>query len=45
MFMHVPLYFAECSKPATGGGKEFEEYLEIRDAVEKIRELQKGKNV
>ncbi|KAL4237444.1 Histone-lysine N-methyltransferase setd3 [Mactra antiquata] len=31
----------KCSTPATGGSKDFDDYLNIRDTVEKIRDLQK----
>ena len=31
-----------CSQPGGSGSKEFEDYLEIRATVEKIRDLQKG---
>lgn len=33
---------AECSSPAPGPGKEWEEYVQIRSLVEKIRKKQKG---
>lgn len=32
----------ECSSPAPGPGKEWEEYVQIRSLVEKIRKKQKG---
>lgn len=36
------LCVAECSGPAPGPGKEWEEYVQIRALVEKIRKKQKG---
>lgn len=33
----------ECSSPTPGPGKEWEEYVQIRSLVEKIRKKQKGK--
>lgn len=35
--------FPECSSPPPGPGKEWEEYVQIRSLVEKIRKKQKGK--
>ncbi|KAB0403929.1 hypothetical protein E2I00_004644 [Balaenoptera physalus] len=35
----------ECSSPAPGPGKEWEEYVQIRSLVEKIRKKQKGLSV
>uniref|UniRef100_A0A8C3VV90 SET domain containing 3, actin N3(tau)-histidine methyltransferase n=1 Tax=Catagonus wagneri TaxID=51154 RepID=A0A8C3VV90_9CETA len=32
----------KCSSPAPGPGREWEEYLQIRALVEKIRKKQKG---
>lgn len=34
--------FPECSCAAPPAGKEWEEYIQIRDLVEKIRKKQKG---
>lgn len=48
MFMTVRqcsfFFVAECSQPGGSGAKEFDDYLEIRDTVEKIRDLQKGQS-
>lgn len=35
--------FPECSSAAPSAGKEWEEYIQIRGLVEKIRKKQKGK--
>lgn len=35
-------FFPECSSPTPGPGKEWEEYVQIRSLVEKIRKKQKG---
>ena len=35
----------KCSSPAPGPGKEWEEYVQIRSLVEKIRKKQKGLSV
>lgn len=35
-------HITECSSPAPGPGKEWEEYTQIRSLVEKIRKKQKG---
>ncbi|CAB1331191.1 unnamed protein product [Coregonus sp. 'balchen'] len=40
--MYVPL---ECSSAAPSPGKEWEEYVQIRGLVEKIRKKQKGISV
>lgn len=51
MYIHILLkriftfgfFFPECSSPTPGPGKEWEEYVQIRSLVEKIRKKQKGK--
>ncbi|PNJ33807.1 SETD3 isoform 5 [Pongo abelii] len=35
----------KCSSPAPGPGKEWEEYVQIRTLVEKIRKKQKGRRI
>lgn len=37
--------FTECSSAAPSAGKEWEEYIQIRGLVEKIRKKQKGESV
>lgn len=43
MFEFYGFSVTECSSPAPGPGKEWEEYVQIRSLVEKIRKKQKGK--
>uniref|UniRef100_A0A673U9P8 SET domain containing 3, actin histidine methyltransferase n=1 Tax=Suricata suricatta TaxID=37032 RepID=A0A673U9P8_SURSU len=35
----------KCSSPAPSPGKEWEEYVQIRSLVEKIRKKQKGRRI
>ncbi|KAL0602582.1 Actin-histidine N-methyltransferase [Plecturocebus cupreus] len=52
-YRHEPLHLSlfliftccKCSSPAPGPGKEWEEYVQIRTLVEKIRKKQKGLSV
>lgn len=37
--------FPECSSAAPSAGKEWEEYIQIRGLVEKIRKKQKGERM
>ncbi|XP_045187101.2 actin-histidine N-methyltransferase-like isoform X2 [Mercenaria mercenaria] len=41
----IKLLLEKCSQPGGSGAKEFEDYLEIRGTVEKIRDLQKDINL
>lgn len=36
----IKILLEKCSQPSCAGAKEFEDYLDIRNAVEKIREIQ-----